>query len=236
MSKSSPRIFSYVVRDDFGFAPNPFHGVCSLACCKPVIRKHAKKGDFVVGTSSMRGASCSGQPARFVYAMRVTDVTCFDAYWNDARFQCKKPKLEASRREFFGDNIYRWDRKKKDLVQEEFCHCELECEDCDSLWRIDTRITAQVLLSEDFIYWGGVGRSIPEQFTKDGQGRQGRYQRHIVKTGPGMKSRFSQDFVDAFAGWFEREVAKRDGRLEDPGGWSIPKVRSKISHLPNTTR
>lgn len=32
-------LFSYIVRWDHGFAPNPFHGICSLATCKPGIRK-----------------------------------------------------------------------------------------------------------------------------------------------------------------------------------------------------
>ena len=32
------RIYSYVVRYDSGFAPNPFYGYCTLATCKPDIR------------------------------------------------------------------------------------------------------------------------------------------------------------------------------------------------------
>lgn len=33
------RVFSYIVSKDFGHAPNPFHGVCILACCKPAVRR-----------------------------------------------------------------------------------------------------------------------------------------------------------------------------------------------------
>ncbi|WP_225761747.1 hypothetical protein [Acinetobacter sp. Marseille-P8610] len=33
------KIFSYVVSRDFGFAPNPFFNFCTLATCKPKIRK-----------------------------------------------------------------------------------------------------------------------------------------------------------------------------------------------------
>ena len=33
------RVYMYVVDRDFGFAPNPFHGVRTLATCKPPIRK-----------------------------------------------------------------------------------------------------------------------------------------------------------------------------------------------------
>ena len=46
------RVFSYVVMHDSGFAPNPFHGHCTLACCKPKIRSQAKAGDIVVGLTT----------------------------------------------------------------------------------------------------------------------------------------------------------------------------------------
>ena len=36
------RLYSYVFDHDYGFAPNPFHGVCTLATCKPSIREHAE--------------------------------------------------------------------------------------------------------------------------------------------------------------------------------------------------
>ena len=45
-------IYSYIVRYDSGFAPNPFYGYCTLANCKPIIRGHAQVNDWVVGTGS----------------------------------------------------------------------------------------------------------------------------------------------------------------------------------------
>ena len=36
-------IYEYVMTDDTGFAPNPFYGICTLACCKPVIRRGVAK-------------------------------------------------------------------------------------------------------------------------------------------------------------------------------------------------
>ncbi|MFH1865797.1 MAG: hypothetical protein ABIK85_07930, partial [Candidatus Eisenbacteria bacterium] len=38
------RLFSYIVARDYGFAPNPFCGVCTLATCKPKIRESASVG------------------------------------------------------------------------------------------------------------------------------------------------------------------------------------------------
>lgn len=40
------QIYSYVLRYDDGVAPNPYGGVCTLAICKPVIRKKPK---WVIG-------------------------------------------------------------------------------------------------------------------------------------------------------------------------------------------
>lgn len=93
------RVFSYVVVSDSGFAPNPFHGVCTLACCKPSIRKHAQVGDLVVGLSTR----CE----RVVYAMKVQTVLGFDDYWRDARGLAKRPDRASSAARYRrGDNIY----------------------------------------------------------------------------------------------------------------------------------
>lgn len=35
------RYFSYILTRDYGFAPNPFNGTCTLATCKPKIRATA---------------------------------------------------------------------------------------------------------------------------------------------------------------------------------------------------
>jgi len=52
-----PKLFSYVIREDTGLAPNPFYGVCTLNCCKPDIRRTAEVGDWVAGLvgSNQRG-------------------------------------------------------------------------------------------------------------------------------------------------------------------------------------
>ncbi len=47
------KIYSYVVRYDAGFAPNPFGEFSTLATCKPRIRKKIQVGDWVIGTGSV---------------------------------------------------------------------------------------------------------------------------------------------------------------------------------------
>jgi hypothetical protein len=47
-----PLLFSYTIPIDDGAVPNPFCGMCSLAICKPAIRRVAKQGDWVAGLGS----------------------------------------------------------------------------------------------------------------------------------------------------------------------------------------
>jgi hypothetical protein len=67
----------YVVDRDFGFAPNPFHGFCTLATCMARIRAKAERDNWIVGMGGRR-LKATG---RCVYAMRVSDTETFDQYW-----------------------------------------------------------------------------------------------------------------------------------------------------------
>ena len=62
----SERLFTYKVAYDGGSAPNPFHGICTLAICKPVIRRVAEKDDVIVGLG------CGDEEGRIVYCMVVS--------------------------------------------------------------------------------------------------------------------------------------------------------------------
>lgn len=67
------KLYSYCLRWDDGAAPNPFWGVCTLAICKPAIRRTAKVGDWVVGLGSAN-SPIGNISDSVVYAMRVTDA------------------------------------------------------------------------------------------------------------------------------------------------------------------
>ena len=71
-------LYIYVVRRDFGFAPNPFHGVCTLATCKPDIRRSAQVGDWVMGVGGVRLKAMG----KCLYLMKVTEMSTFDDYWS----------------------------------------------------------------------------------------------------------------------------------------------------------
>lgn len=96
------RLYRYIVRYDGGTAPNPFGGFCTLAICKPVIRRCARKGDWVLGFRS-------GDHSRLVYAMQVCEVLPLGKYWEDPRFLARRPPGTemAHGGEIPTDNIYR---------------------------------------------------------------------------------------------------------------------------------
>ncbi|MEW6499812.1 MAG: hypothetical protein AB1589_46215, partial [Cyanobacteriota bacterium] len=72
------RIYIYAIVRDFGFAPNPFHGYCTLATCKPKIRNPAKVGDWVIGMGGSKRLKATG---RCIYAMCITEKITFNEYW-----------------------------------------------------------------------------------------------------------------------------------------------------------
>jgi len=74
------RLFTYKVAHDGGSAPNPFHGVCTLAICKPAIRRVAKKGDVVVGLA------CGNDESRIVYCMVVDETVSWLDYIEGCKF------------------------------------------------------------------------------------------------------------------------------------------------------
>jgi len=97
-----PRLFSYVITHDTGFAPNPYGGVLTLATCKPKIRAVAKIGDWLMGTGS---AAAVGN-GRVVYAGQVSEILPIARYGEDARFEMKRPCPGKEQWNLLGDNIY----------------------------------------------------------------------------------------------------------------------------------
>ena len=90
----SPRLFSYCIPVDDGAAPNPFWGYCTLAICKPAIRRTAEPGDWIVGTGSKR----RGVAGHVVYAMRVSKKLSLEDYdrWAQRHSPNRIPEMPAS--------------------------------------------------------------------------------------------------------------------------------------------
>lgn len=201
------KLYSYVVARDYGFAPNPFHGVCTLATCKPQIRKQAEVGDLIVGTGSAR----YGLADRLVFVMKVAEALTYDEYWRDPRFRSKRPDLTGSLKQAFGDNIYHRHTRTGKWMQEDSHHSLASGKPNRANIKHDTSVD-RVLIGTSFIYWGGDGPKIPKRF------RNG--DNNIAKAGPGHRSRFPDRLVAQFERWVH-------GRTED-GYAGEPKEFEKL--------
>ena len=197
-------LFSYVVARDYGFAPNPFYGRCTLATCKPNIRKIASRGDWVVGT----GSAERKRKGFLVYAMCVTEAMTFNKYWEDPRFQQKKPILRGSVKQAFGDNIYRVDATGH-WHQEDSHHSYVGGAPNQHNIENDTQ-TDRILVSEDYAYWGGSGPEIPRGFRN--------WSGIDICAGRNHKSQFPENFIDAFVAWVRSSGAS--GYHGAPLEWS----------------
>lgn len=175
------KIYSYVVKHDNGFAPNPFWGYCTLACCKPKIRKSADVGDWIMGTGSVNNI---GQD-NIIYAMKVTDKLTFEQYSCDKRFLPKIPGI--GKIEIKGDNIY-YKGKNGEFIQRRSYHKEKDIQRDLS--------TDSVLISDYYFYFGKNEGQVPENF------------KAIIKNGPGHKCNFDSKFTIDFITWLEGNFSK----------------------------
>jgi hypothetical protein len=172
-------VYSYIVTHDTGFAPNPFHGFLTLACCKPVIRRTAQVSDWVVGLSP--------GGARVVYAMRVSETMPFERYWADPRFAAKRPDmastLACARR---GDNIYE-PVAPAQFRQLTSRHAHRDGTENPKTKDHDLR-GVHVLVAEEFVYFGGTGPAAPPEMA-------------FLRVGRGHRSRFTPEQVETAVRW-----------------------------------
>jgi len=143
-------LFAYAITRDFGFAPNPFHGFCTLATCKPGIRGGAKIGDWVLGVG---GCSMGNASRKCILLMKVTEIIDFQRYWEDSRYTLKKPLRNGSRVQMLGDNIYHKDHDGN-WIQEDSHHSNPDGTRNPVNLKRDTDESEKVLISHLFLYFG----------------------------------------------------------------------------------
>lgn len=208
------KLFSYVVAYDSGFAPNPFHGFCTLATCKPEIRKAAEVGDWVVGTGSANKKI--GRGGHLVHAMRITECIATADYWYDQRFQIKKPKFGGSWLHASGDNIYesigddQWNQLHS-------YHSHPNGSQRMDHTKKDTNVP-RILISNDFAYFGAQGPKIPDEAAiLSGKS--------LIKQGIGRLIVEDPKFIGNFVDWFRKLDAK--GFCGEPWDWNTRFSRDK---------
>ena len=132
------RLFSYTISSDIGSAPNPFWGICTLTICKPVIRRVAKKEDWITGFSGNA----------VVYAMRVTEKRSLAEYdeYCKKKLPNKIPDWSSNDyRRKVGDCIYDYSVPDHPILR-----ASVHTED-----NVSTDLGgASALLSDDFYYFG----------------------------------------------------------------------------------
>lgn len=143
-------LYTYPITRDFGFAPNPFHGFCSLATCKPHIRKTARIGDWVMGIG---GKPLGAAKGKCIFLMKVTEKIGFQDYWNDHRFSLKKPLRNGSRVQMLGDNIYHRG-EDGNWIQEDSHHSHPDGSPNPENVKRDTGHGDHILISNYFLYFG----------------------------------------------------------------------------------
>jgi hypothetical protein len=192
-------VFTYVIDHDLGFAPNPFHGVCTLACCKPRIRKKAELGDIVLGT----GAVMPQLRGHLTYWMQVDEITTFDVYWRDHRFRHKKPVMKGTTVYRYGDNIYH--RDGQEMYRQEYSFHSLEDGAVSGGdLRRDTGTTDKVLIGRNFAFWGKSGPVLPKHLSCFV-----RRERHL----------FSEEQKNALMQWLATRPER--GYIDEPAHWQF---------------
>jgi hypothetical protein len=155
-------VFIYVVARDLGFAPNPFHGFCSLATCKPGIRNSAQVNDWVIGV----GGSRLRAPGKCIFAMKVTKKITFNEYWNSPEYRDKKPVRNGSKMMLLGDNIY-WHDETNNLWHQAHSHHSLSDGSLNEYNKDRDTQSSNVLLSSHFYYFGSAAPQVPDNIFRD---------------------------------------------------------------------
>jgi hypothetical protein len=194
-------LFSYCIPYDNGAAPNPFWGLCTLAICKPAIRRVAEIGDWVVGTGSKKSlvGDVSG---KVVYAMLVTQKKTMEEYDQFTRSELpnKIPKMDhTDSRRWHGDSIYDFSTPIPSLHPS--VHNERH--------RSTDLIGRFVLLSNHFFYFGDQPVTLPREL------------RDIAQQQRGYRSHLNAPYVDAFVRWIESLGYPCAVPIGNPQWWSL---------------
>jgi Nucleotide modification associated domain 2/TIR domain len=180
------KYYSYVVPRDYGFAPNPFGKHCTLAASKPRIRERAQVGDWIIGTTS---PTSHWKHPRLIYAMQVTKKITYDQYFYEPEYFYKKPVMNGSLKQMYGDNIYyqTGEIEGKSWVQLNSHHSNEDGTMNELNVSRDTSCE-YVLISEKYYYFGQNAVLLPNQRIAE-----------VCKKGPGFRilsSYIGESFID----------------------------------------
>ncbi len=190
-----PRLYSYCIPYDDGAAPNPYWEYCTLAICKPAIRRTAQIGDWIVGTGSRR----HNIAGRVVYVMRVSEIVAMKDYDRWTRRNSPNRIPDINHKDFrrrLGDSIYDFSSGRP--VQRPSVH---------DAGNIDTDLGGKnVLISDYYFYFGDKPIKLPLSL------------RPIIHQQQGHKVRQNTPYLDVFLRWLTRLNRKPNKLLGRPMG------------------
>jgi hypothetical protein len=183
MNELAKRLFTYTIPVDDGAAPNPFCGMCSLAICKPGIRRVARIGDWVAGLGA-KNAPSGDLSGHVVYAMRIDQVLSLKEYYRQAstKWPHRIPNVQSTDlSERLGDCIYDYSGRSPTPSQRTGVH------------RASNRETdlsgENALISWDFYYFGNHAIKLPGDLLA------------VCHQTQGHRSDANAPYVDKFVRW-----------------------------------
>ena len=201
--------FKYKIEHDFGLAPNPFHGYCTLAVCKSSIRqnKNLETGSWIFGTGCKKVSGMKGYFQKLIFCMKVEEKLTFNEYWIDSRFQCKKPVINGSLVKMYGDNIYHQESNGK-WIQENSAHSIND--NTPNIKHLKKDIDGKyILISKNFYYFGKRAIQIPTEFKE-----------LICTYGRNWAFTNSNELIENFIVWLQNNYQK--GIIyDDPISWDL---------------
>lgn len=165
-------LYCYKMTWDTESAPNPYHGILTLAICKPTIRRCAKVGDWISGWTAKtvhgkKDKLYSFDKPKLIYLAKIKEKLTFAEYWN--QYTQKRPRKLSNNQDpstkktcggsskgtnaiyDSGDNIY------KPLIDNptEFCDFEQVKNNNHTEYEKEHDLRGKyVLICEEFYYYG----------------------------------------------------------------------------------
>ena len=197
-------LYTYRITIDSGDAPNPYGGICSLAICKPDIRRTCQVGDWVVGIVA-KGLNKLDQN-NLLYAMKVTKKMSFQKYNKYCKKQCNIKLPENART---GDCIYFEDNG---ILKQRLNYAHNLKNMKTDMNGINKKDGKSVILGEEFYYFGKNSIKIPKIMEE------------IIIKGQGHQKYKNKDYVKQFESWIQTHEQGING---------IPYMEMPINFIKN---
>ena len=139
--------------------------------------------------------------------MRITESHIYNEYWGHPRFLRKRPNLQGSLKQAFGDNIYY--KSDNNEWQQLDSHHSYDGGALNPHNIANDTQCDRVLVGAEYAYWGGTGPAIPEQFRNCAG--------YDICARRNHKSTFPPNFVENFVTWFRS--LNTLGYMGDPLDW-----------------